>query len=162
MSRARRLAGVGVAFALTACGGGAEEAIFCPRVDAVAGLDRLAIAYEGAGAPVPTALDVVDATCVEEDGDLVVGTVLEIRLGPERPPGEVRVPYTIAVDTPDETRGSRAEIAVVPPGAAGVYEYHAHRFAGLAGRDDVRIRLLVALVPDEAERERLAAERPRP
>ena len=154
---------IGSLLVLAGCaGGGGDELIVCPRVDAVAGLDRLAITYPGAAEPVRTSLDIAQVACIRDGDDLVVGSVVAIGLAGERPPGDVRVPYTLVIDTPDGQTGYRADTAVVPAGSAGVYEAFEHRFEGLAAHDDVALRLLYALVPDEAERARLARERPRP
>jgi hypothetical protein len=147
---------------LAGCSGGDEELIVCPRVDAVDGLDRLANTYPGAAEPVATALDIVRIACIEDGDDLIVGSVVSIRLGANRPAGDVRVPYTLVIDTPSGQTGYRADVAIVPAGVDGVYETFEHRFEGLAGREDVAVRLLYALVPDEAERARLERERPRP
>ncbi len=152
---------LGALLVLAGCGGGGEP-IVCPRVDVVAGLDRLAITYPGATEPVPTSLDIAQVACIEEGDDLVVGSIVAIGLAGERPPGDVRVPYTLVIDTPEGPTGHRADTAVVPAGSAGVYEAFEHRFEDLAARENVNVRLLYALVPDEPERARLARERPRP
>jgi len=127
-------------------------------VEAVAGLDRMHLAYPGAAARVPTRLDIVDTACVREEGDLIVGNVLAIRLGEGKPAGEVRVPYTIVLDHPDGPADARTEVAVVPAGAVGTTTYFEHRFEGMAQRDDAAARLLYALVPDPDTRDALAAE----
>jgi hypothetical protein len=152
-----------VAFGLVACGGqSAEDLTWCPNVAAVAGLDRLALSYPGASERVPTRLDVVDTACTAEGDDLLVGNVIAVRLGRNRPAGEVRVPYTVVLDTPDGPSEAWTEVAVVPAGAVGTASYFEHRFEGLAARDDVSVRVLYALVADEATRARLAEEIGRP
>jgi hypothetical protein len=160
---ARRGAVLVVGLALAGCGGtGAEQALWCPDVEAVAGLDRLALPYAGATEPVPTRLDVLETACVVDERDLLVGSVIAVRLGEGKPAGEVRVPYTVVLDTPDGPRDARGDVAIVPAGAIGTTAYLEHRFAGLAERDDVAVRLLYALVADDDTRADLARERPRP
>lgn len=163
--RRRRLASAlaGLGLGLAACGGGTvEEALFCPNVEAVAGLDRLALSYPGVETRVPTRLDIVDTVCAVDGDDLLVGNVLQIRLGAGKPPDKVVVPYTVVLDRPEGPGDARADVAVVPAGAIGTTTYVEHRFAGLAARDDVAVRLLYALVADDATRAELAAEVPRP
>ncbi len=104
----------------------------------------------------------MDTACIAEGDDLVVGNVLAIRLGEGKPAGEVRVPYTVVLDRPEGPGDARNEVAVVPAGAVGTTTYFEHRFAGLAARDDVAVRLLYALVPDEAARAEIAEDVPRP
>ena len=164
MTRPGRAAGLlAAALGLAACGGAAaEDLTWCPNVEAVAGLDRLSLAYPGAETRVPTRLDIVDTACVRDGDDLLVGNVLAVRLGAGKPAGEVRVPYTIVLDRPDGPADARSEVAVVPAGAVGTTTYFEHRFAGLAERDDVAVRLLYALVADDAARAELADEVPRP
>jgi len=160
---ARRGAALAFALALAACGGSsAEQALWCPNVEAVAGLDRLALPYPGAAERVPTRLDVLETACVVDDDDLLVGSVVAIRLGEGKPAGEVRVPYTVVLDTPEGPGDARTDVAIVPAGAIGTTAYLEHRFAGLAERDDVAARLLYALVADDDTRAELARERPRP
>jgi len=160
MIRRRHL--VATLLLLAGCSGGQEAELYCPRVAAVAGLDRVAVSYPGATAPVPTRLDIIDVACVTDGDDLLVGNVLAVQLGRNRPAGVVEVPYTLVLDTPEGPRDARSEVVVVPAGAVGTTAYFEHRFAGLANRDDVAVRLLYALVPDEPTRARLAEERPRP
>lgn len=161
--RARRAVALGLGLALGACGGTSEEeALWCPNVEAVAGLDRLALPYAGAAERVPTRLDVLETACVVDGEDLLVGSVVAVRLGEGKPAGEVRVPYTVVLDTPDGPGDARSDVAVVPAGAIGTTAYLEHRFAGLAQRDDVAVRLLYALVADDETRAELARERPRP
>ena len=161
--RPGRAAAAALLATLVACGGTSEErARWCPSVEAVAGLDRLALAYPGASGRVPTRLDVVDAACAVDGDDLLVGSVIAVRLGEGKPAGEVRVPYTVVLDTPEGPRDARADVAVVPAGAVGATSYFEHRFEGLADRDDVAVRLLYALVADAETRAELAERRPRP
>lgn len=164
--RRRCLAGTATAvaiLALTGCGGGQEAvAPSCPRVDAVAGLDRLDLAYPGAERPVRTALDIVDVGCEVEGDELLVGAAVAVRLLGARPPGVVEVPFTVVIDTPQGMTPSQASSALIPPGATGTIEYFEHRFPVAAAREEVLVRVLYALVPDERELDRLSRERPRP
>jgi hypothetical protein len=159
----RRAAATALVLALAACGGTAEErARWCPSVEAVAGLDRLALAYPGAAERVPTRLDVVETACVTEGPDLLVVSLVDFRLGENKPAGEVRIPYTVVLDGPEGPRDARSDVAVVPAGAVGTRTFLEHRFAGLAERDDVAVRLLLALVADAEARAAIAETRPRP
>ena len=161
--RAAPLAALGAALLVAGCGGTSEEdALWCPNVEAVAGLDRLALSYPGADAPVPTRLDVLETVCVTDGDDLLVGSSVAIRLGDGKPAGDVRVPYTVVLDGPAGPQDARTDVAVVPAGAIGTTTYAEHRFTGLAARDDVALRLLYALVADEATQRRLTEERARP
>ena len=160
MTRAAKLGALGAALLVAGCGTAQEEALWCPNVEAVAGLDRLALSYPGADAPVPTRLDVVETICIADGDDLLVGSSVAVRLGEGKPAGDVRVPYTVVLDGPAGPQDARTDVAVVPAGAVGVTTYLEHRFAGLATRDDVAVRLLYALVADDEARRRLAQERP--
>jgi hypothetical protein len=112
---------------------------------------------------VATRLDVVDAVCAVDGDDLLVGSVIAIRLGAGKPTGEVRVPYTVVLDRPEGPGDARTDVAVVPAGAVGTTSYLEHRFAGMAADDDdVAVRLLFALVADAETRAELAERRPRP
>jgi hypothetical protein len=149
--------------ALAACGGTSEErARGCPSVAAVAGLDRLALAYPGVEERVPTRLDVLETACVVEGDDLLVGSVVAFRLGRGKPAGAVRIPYTVVLDRPEGPSDARTDVAIVPAGAVGTRTYLEHRFEGLAERDDVAVRLLYALVADAESRDALTERRPRP
>jgi hypothetical protein len=161
--RTSRAAALALLVTLAACGGpGMEGARWCPSVQAVAGLDRLALTYPGASGRVATRLDVVDAVCAVDGDDLLVGSVIAIRLGAGKPTGEVRVPYTVVLDRPEGPGDARTDVAVVPAGAVGTTSYLEHRFAGMAADDDVAVRLLFALVADAETRAELAERRPRP
>lgn len=162
MTRAAKLGALGAALLVAGCGTAQEEALWCPNVEAVAGLDRLALSYPGADAPVPTRLDVVETICIADGDDLLVGSSVAIRLGEGKPAGDVRVPYTVVLDRPAGPQDARTDVAVVPAGAIGTTTFAEHRFTGLAARDDLAVRLLYALVADEETRRRLAEERPRP
>ncbi|TVQ34174.1 MAG: hypothetical protein EA356_11000 [Geminicoccaceae bacterium] len=152
-----------LAVALVVAGCGQREPGFvCPRVAAVAGLDRLDYTYAGTTRPVRAALDVVDATCtLDGPNAFLVQSVVAIRLDPTRPRGEFRVPYTLAIDTPAGTTIELAEFAVIPAGSDGIVERFQHRIEGVAPAEGARVRLLYALTPDDAELARIAAERPR-
>jgi hypothetical protein len=163
VTRGAKFGASGIALLVAACGGsGPEDALWCPNVEAVAGLDRLALAYPGADAPVPTRLDVLETVCIADGDDLLVGSSVAIRLGEGKPAGDVRVPYTVVLDGPAGPQDARTDVAVVPAGAIGTTTFAEHRFTGLAARDDLAVRLLYALVADEETRRRLAEDRPRP
>ena len=72
------------------------------------------------------------------------------------------ISYTVVLDGPAGPQDARTDVAVVPAGAIGTTTYAEHRFTGLAARDDVALRLLYALVADEATQRRLTEERARP
>ncbi|MFP4127305.1 MAG: hypothetical protein ACLFU0_11750 [Alphaproteobacteria bacterium] len=161
--RTGRVAAVALLATLAACGGTREERVrWCPSVEAVAELDRLALPYPGASERVATRLDVVDSACAVDGEDLLVGSVIAVRLGEGKPAGEVRVPYTVVLDSPEGPRDARSDVAVVPAGAVGTTSYFEHRFEGLADQDEVAVRLLYALVADTEMRAELAERRGRP
>ena len=149
------------AFALAACGG-PDPGPVCPRVAAVAGLDRLDYHYGNLQRPVRARLDVVDGACIYEEGAFTVRSTVAIRLDPDRPAGEFRIPYSIAIDMAEGTALDRADFAVIPPGSNGVVEIFEHRVEGVGEGDGQRVRILYALTPDDTELQRLVRERPRP
>ena len=157
----RGLAVAALALVLAACGGG-PSTFTCPRVAAVSGLDRLDYTFQGAPGPVRVRLDVADATCVMDGPDsFVVRSVVAIQLDPNRPRGEFRVPYSLAIDTPAGTTMEWAEYAVIPAGSNGIVQRFEHRVDGVGPTEGGQVRLLYALTPDDAALEQIARDRPR-
>jgi hypothetical protein len=151
-----------LAVLVVACGGTRDTAFVCPRVAAVAGLDRLEYAFQGAPRPVRAQLDVLEATCVPDGPDaFLVRSVIAIRLAPDRPAGEFRIPYSLAIDTPEGTELQWAEFAVIPNGSRGIVERYEHRVEGVGPTAGARVRLLYALTPDDAALQQIARDRPR-
>lgn len=158
----RRTAPLAVTLLLLGACAGQEEVLVCPRVAAVAGLDRLDYHYAAADAPVRARLDVIQGTCIYEDGGFVVRSAVAIQLDPNRPRGDYDIPFSIAIDMAEGTMLDRAEFARIPAGTNGVTEVFEHRVDGLAQNEGARVRILYALSPDDTELQRIARERPRP
>ncbi|MFW5835214.1 MAG: hypothetical protein ACOCYE_14065 [Pseudomonadota bacterium] len=157
------LAAAGLALLLAACSGPAEPEFVCPRVAAVAGLDRLDYSFAGAPGPVRARLDVIDGICRPDGPDaFLVESAIAIRLDANRPAGEFRIPLSLAVSTPEAIALEFAEFVTIPPGSDGVVQRYEHRVEGIDPTDGASVRLLYALAPDDTALERIAQERPRP